>query len=199
MHQNFKLRIVPFHNSRVEGVTVLQLVKCASRSASTPNKALRFSGLFSLTPETHNGKSNHVKGVAVEKESWTPDKGKKKVVFTSPPDDRARKTPLPTGNPFSVLASPSPSPSPIPEVKEKAPQYYIQSQTDLYQTNEWIKFLTPWGTGGVITLFWQFVVTLLCVVGTQWYDFITGITRKRDVVCGKVPAKKNNGAASKVD
>lgn len=49
--------------------------------------------------------------------------------------------------------------------KSGRPQYYIQSQNDLYQTNEFIKFIMPWGIGTSGVLLWGFFATLCCVVG----------------------------------
>lgn len=43
--------------------------------------------------------------------------------------------------------------------------YYIQSQNDLYQTSEFIKFVVPWGIGSSVIVFWHFINTLLCVLG----------------------------------
>ncbi|OCT53546.1 hypothetical protein CLCR_10674 [Cladophialophora carrionii] len=57
-------------------------------------------------------------------------------------------------------------------------RYWIQSQNDLYQTTEWIKFLLPWGVGVLLLVIWQFYCTLLCVVGTQVYDTLVWIPRK---------------------
>jgi hypothetical protein len=61
---------------------------------------------------------------------------------------------------------------------EKKVQYWIQSQNDLYQTTEWIKFLIPWGVGVLLLVVWQFYCTLLCVVGTQIYDTLVWVPRK---------------------
>lgn len=44
-------------------------------------------------------------------------------------------------------------------------RYWIQSQNDLYQTSEWIKFLVPWGIGWRLVVLWQFFATFMCVVG----------------------------------
>jgi len=106
-------------------------------------------------------------------------------------DTRKKRTPLPTQNTFSLLASPSPDP--VPAAKEKGEQYYIQSQNDLYQTSEWIKFLIPWGIGALLMVIWQFLATLLCVFGTQCYSFLTDTPRKAYVGCGKALGKNRNG------
>ncbi|ETN39883.1 uncharacterized protein HMPREF1541_06109 [Cyphellophora europaea CBS 101466] len=49
----------------------------------------------------------------------------------------------------------------------QAQKYYIQSQNDLYQTNEFIKFVAPWGVGSTIVILWQIFATLMCVVGAM--------------------------------
>ena len=45
-------------------------------------------------------------------------------------------------------------------------KYLIHSQNDLYQVNEFVKFVSPFGILGLVVLVWQFVNTLLCVLGT---------------------------------
>ncbi|KAL6245519.1 hypothetical protein RBB50_007518 [Rhinocladiella similis] len=57
-------------------------------------------------------------------------------------------------------------------------KYYIQSQDDLYQTSEWIKFILPWGVGVLVMVLWQFWATFLCVVGTKAVDTIMWLPRK---------------------
>lgn len=57
-------------------------------------------------------------------------------------------------------------------------RYWIQSQNDLYQTTEWIKFLIPWGIGVFLLIVWQFFSTFLCVAGTKSYELVTWIPRK---------------------
>ncbi|KEF59640.1 uncharacterized protein A1O9_04486 [Exophiala aquamarina CBS 119918] len=197
IHQDFRLRVVPFYKAPVELVTVLQLVKGPSTSASTSDISWKSPEDLSLTPDNQNGKTNHAKADVLETEPSTPNKGKKKVLFTSPTDDRKKTPALPTENAFSVLASPSPCP--VPEAKDNKERYYIQSQNDLYQTNEWIKFLMPWGIGGLLMVVWQFAVTLLCVAGSSWYDFLTGNSRKTDATCDKVLGKNDKGVALGVD
>lgn len=44
-------------------------------------------------------------------------------------------------------------------------KYYIQSQNDLYQTSEWIKFVVPFGVGVTLLMVWQFLSTILCTIG----------------------------------
>ncbi|KAF2195253.1 hypothetical protein K469DRAFT_698822 [Zopfia rhizophila CBS 207.26] len=42
-------------------------------------------------------------------------------------------------------------------------KYYIESQNDLYQVDQFIKFVAP--GGWVLVWLWQFAATLLCVLG----------------------------------
>lgn len=50
-----------------------------------------------------------------------------------------------------------------------ARKYYIQSQNDLYQTNEFIKFVLPWGIGSTMVFFWQVFATFMCIVGAMLF------------------------------
>lgn len=43
--------------------------------------------------------------------------------------------------------------------------YYIQSQNDLYQVNEFFKFFSQFGILSGLLLIWQFVATVLCILG----------------------------------
>lgn len=48
-----------------------------------------------------------------------------------------------------------------------AQKYYIQSQNDLYQTDEFIKFVLPWGIGSTAVMIWQIVATFFCILGAM--------------------------------
>ncbi|KAI5367685.1 hypothetical protein Slin15195_G028160 [Septoria linicola] len=43
-------------------------------------------------------------------------------------------------------------------------KYYIKSQNDLYQVDQFFQFFAPWRIGTAIVLFWHFWATLFCVV-----------------------------------
>ena len=58
-----------------------------------------------------------------------------------------------------------------------ATRYWIQSQNDLYQTTEWIKFLIPWGVGVFLMILWQFYATLLCVAGAKIFEALVWIPK----------------------
>ncbi|KAL8734343.1 MAG: hypothetical protein Q9166_001541 [cf. Caloplaca sp. 2 TL-2023] len=51
---------------------------------------------------------------------------------------------------------------PMPSQK---PLYFIQSQNDLYQVNEFFKFFSQFGILSGLLLLWQFIATALCVLG----------------------------------
>ena len=54
------------------------------------------------------------------------------------------------------------------EYKPSTTRYYIQSQNDLYQTSEWIKFLLPWlDVGTIAVVLWQLIATFFCVIGAM--------------------------------
>lgn len=44
--------------------------------------------------------------------------------------------------------------------------YMVAKQEDLYQVNEWIKFIVPYGIGNAIISAWQLFVTAVCLAGT---------------------------------
>ncbi|EGE06937.1 hypothetical protein H109_07212 [Trichophyton interdigitale MR816] len=46
------------------------------------------------------------------------------------------------------------------------PLYYIASQNDLYQTNEYVKFVIPYGIGEAFVLFWHAFATIFCVLAS---------------------------------
>jgi hypothetical protein len=57
-------------------------------------------------------------------------------------------------------------------------KYTIESQEDLYQSSELVKFFTPRGTGTVFVAFWQWVATVFCIIGSlvlapvTWFEEI---------------------------
>ena len=56
-------------------------------------------------------------------------------------------------------------PYPTPHHPNKRSRYFIQSQNDLYQANEWIKFASPFGVLSLLVLTWQLIATGFCVLG----------------------------------
>ncbi|KAM5445120.1 hypothetical protein MaudCBS49596_007848 [Microsporum audouinii] len=54
----------------------------------------------------------------------------------------------------------------VQPAKSSKPLYYIASQNDLYQTNEYIKFIVPYGIGSTLVLFWHFFATVFCVIAS---------------------------------
>lgn len=45
-------------------------------------------------------------------------------------------------------------------------QYLIAKQEDLYQVNEWIKFIVPFGIGEALVSLWQLFASTVCVAGS---------------------------------
>ena len=157
--------MLPFYNAPVKFVTVLHLTKDFNNLLEASQSSL------AIEDQKDDEDSDQVLDFD-GKENLTPSKAKKKVVFSSPPDDRKKSRPLISQNRFDLLASPSPDPEP------QAEKYYIQSQNDLYQTSEWIKFLVPYGVGVSLIIAWQLWATFLCVVGVKMYDLMTQTPRK---------------------
>jgi len=56
-------------------------------------------------------------------------------------------------------------PYPTPHHPDKRNRYHIQSQNDLYQVNEWLKFASQFGILSLFVLTWQLVATGFCVLG----------------------------------
>lgn len=71
--------------------------------------------------------------------------------------------------------------------KSKRKLYYIIEQNDLYQTNEWIKFLLPWGVGSTLMILWQLFATVMCVLGA--FVFFPGTWLKEKSVVDFPPRK----------
>ena len=77
----------------------------------------------------------------------------------------------------------------------KSPKYFIKSQNDLYQVNEFMKFISMFGVLSAFVMLWQFAATGFCVLGAwalwpiSWVEQnVVGGNRERrlkDVVNGK--------------
>lgn len=169
IHQNFKLWFVPFYNAPVKLVTVLQLStdpdpEPEHDDTSTIHNLIgpvTIEAVVEQDLETSTGRNE------------TNGKGKKKA-NQAPPNSR-RKPSWRQGNPYSALASPD---TPSSRGIDQKVKYFIHSQNDLYQTNEWIKFLVPWGVGAFLVIAWQFWATILCILGTMTYDAVTWVPRQ---------------------
>jgi hypothetical protein len=46
-------------------------------------------------------------------------------------------------------------------------KYFIRSQEDLYQTDEWIKFILPFSLGVAVVRVWYMIATLFCIAGVK--------------------------------
>lgn len=62
-----------------------------------------------------------------------------------------------------AVAAGAPGETAAPEQKTK---YLIAKQEDLYQVNEWIKFLVPFGIGNALVGAYMLFVTVICAVGS---------------------------------
>lgn len=75
--------------------------------------------------------------------------------------------------------------------------YYLKSQDDLYQVNQFVKFFAPGGT--LLVWLWQMMATLLCIVlaiafwPVSWFEEHGGeVKRKKDEVV-QMERKKMEG------
>ncbi|KAF2495594.1 hypothetical protein BU16DRAFT_527387 [Lophium mytilinum] len=59
------------------------------------------------------------------------------------------------------------------QLERRDKKYYIASQNDLYQTDEFVKFVAPWGGASLVRL-WQLVATPFCVLGV-WLLWPLGV------------------------
>lgn len=62
----------------------------------------------------------------------------------------------------------APSTPPSQNHHQKPPErqtYLIKSQNDLYQVNEFVKFMSVFGILSLVVMLWQFVATGCCVLG----------------------------------
>jgi len=48
---------------------------------------------------------------------------------------------------------------------EGSTKYHIKSQNDLYQVDQFVRFVAPWGIGPALVIFWHFWATVACIVG----------------------------------
>lgn len=140
--------MVPFYNAPVKLVTVLQLT--TDPIPPEPVDPLEAAAQASLAQQ--------------EKGKGREANGKKQTTFAgagSKSKNKARKE-----NSYDSVSSKEGGDD---DEKDK---YYIQSQNDLYQTSEFIKFLVPWGIGVLFVVLWQFWATIFCVLGTKVYDIV---------------------------
>ena len=54
-------------------------------------------------------------------------------------------------------------------------KYYIQSQEDLYQVDEFVKFFLPFHIGTTIVAFWHWIATLCCIVGARVFGPVMAV------------------------
>lgn len=76
-----------------------------------------------------------------------------------------RYPPLPPQPSYSASINPNDSQNGSLATSSKTPLFFIQSQNDLYQVNEFFRFFSAFGVLSGFLLLWQFVATALCVLG----------------------------------
>jgi hypothetical protein len=57
---------------------------------------------------------------------------------------------------------------------------YIAAQNDLYQVDQFIKFVMPWGVGLGLVMVWHYFATMMCVVGAFCGRPVTRWRQRRD-------------------
>ncbi|KAK6383015.1 hypothetical protein, variant [Exophiala oligosperma] len=164
MHQDFRIWAVPFYIAPVKLVTVLQLTtdptsQPPDESAPQVNERER-SRSRSPTKRPKKGRVGHGR--------------KKNISF----HDGKRKETAPALTTSSDALKIAGDNTNNKNDNDDGTKYYIQSQNDLYQTSEWIKFILPWGVGVLLMVLWQFWATFLCVVGTKVVETIMWLPRK---------------------
>ncbi|OAL17868.1 hypothetical protein AYO22_11212 [Fonsecaea multimorphosa] len=153
IHQNFKLWVVPFYNAPVKLVTVLQLTTDPTPLPPEPQETLE--------PMT-----------ATELDNGKVDTGGNITPNSSQSGATGRKQTHGSGSTHLTFHKEA------YDGDSDQVKYYIQSQNDLYQTTEFIKFLVPWGIGVFLVITWQFWATILCVIGTKTYDLLMWVPQK---------------------
>jgi hypothetical protein len=137
MHQRFALWIVPFYAARVHLVTVLHLV---AEMEEQEKVSVPGGGLPSYAQA---------------------------AASRQPLLSGGRKDPAVTfdGNAVSVAVA-TPTTNQVDHQPQPVKKYYIAKQEDLYQINEWIKFLVPFGIGNALVNGYMLLVTLICAVSS---------------------------------
>lgn len=75
--------------------------------------------------------------------------------------------------------------------------YYLKSQDDLYQVNQFVKFFAPGGS--VLVWLWQMLATLMCLVlavafwPVSWYEEHGGEVKRRKDEVVRMERKKMEG------
>lgn len=57
-------------------------------------------------------------------------------------------------------------------------KYFIQSQNDLYQTDQSVRFVAPWGIGPALVLFWNFWATVACAILAYIFTPFTALEQR---------------------
>jgi len=150
IHQNFRLWVVPFYIAPVQFVTVLQLT--TDPFPQPPDDSAPATEPSSSAAGQGPNRKNNGRRRSIKFED-----GKKRKSAKVDSSDSVKEADGGTADDT---------------------KYYIQSQDDLYQTSEWIKFLVPWGIGAFFVVLWQFWATIFCVIGTKLFDLIMWLPRR---------------------
>jgi len=150
VHQNFKLWMVPLYNAPVKLVTVLHLTKDPIPEPPPDESEIALQDPPIEEDEDRENGQNEKRKVKFAESKKSKTKGKGKSTHAAKEAGE----------------------------KGEADKYYIQSQNDLYQTSEFIKFVVPWGLGVFLVVLWQFCATIFCVWGALVFDFACWLPRR---------------------
>ncbi|KXT15579.1 hypothetical protein AC579_9964 [Pseudocercospora musae] len=75
-------------------------------------------------------------------------------------------------------------------------KYYIQSQNDLYQVDQFVKFFAPWNIGTTLVILWHFWATFFCVIGAQLGRPFTAYLQRKSGRQEEAWEKELNGRSS---
>lgn len=159
IHQLFKIWFIPFYAADVKLTTVLQLVKENAASSS-----------FKETPLNVDESWNEVVSSS-EREAGLPTRDRS-LNRTGPSSRDAR----------SSIASSTLHP-------QAGTKYYIKSQEDLYQTDQFVNYVLPFGICVTIVTIWHYVSTLLCGISAtllgplrlEWRDLRMDSLRRTSI------------------
>jgi hypothetical protein len=156
IHQTFKIWFVPFYEAKPSFVTVLKLThnpdgagkekeKETDERAQANEEDTSSSDALAPGALSQHGESSTGQAKRLSKPKKKPMEASQHIPETSEWQTTARDKKRGSMN--------------------DGMKYYIYSQEDLYQTNEWIKFVIPYGVGYALMTIWQYYATILCCIG----------------------------------
>ncbi|KAL8663110.1 MAG: hypothetical protein Q9202_004147 [Teloschistes flavicans] len=104
-----------------------------------------------------------------------------------------RYPPLSPQPSYSTSVNPNGSQSGSLASSSKTPLFFIQSQNDLYQVNEFFKFFSAFGVLSGVLLLFQFVATAFCVLGAGLFWPVSWV--EQNVIGGN--SQKSIGEAAR--